>query len=322
MRTLAIVNPVAGQGRGVAVWRQLRTQLRDILQWDCVTTERAAHARELAEAARLAEYERVVVIGGDGTVCEAANGLAHGQTSLAIIPVGRGNDTARNLGVPGNHVAAARLAAVGTAHVLDLGVVRTSQETTTYFMNIAGVGFDAEVSRRVDRWRMPVRGTLPYLLGALRTLWSYDSPRLRICVDQQIVDERVFLVAIANGPTYGGGMRIAPHARPDDGVLDVCVVRALARVDLLRMIPSVYAGRHVGHPAVRLFRCREVSVEADQAVSCHVDGDSAADLPLYFGSAPGAIRCVTGSAAWASSSTQTITPERSTRSHRAPRDRR
>jgi diacylglycerol kinase (ATP) len=293
--TLAIVNPAAGKGMAMPVWRRARAEIPSLQGWDSVLTECVGHARELASSASTRGYERVVAIGGDGTVYEVANGLACTETTLGIIPVGTGNDTALNLGVPFDPLAAADLAARGTARPIDLGQVRTARGIS-YFVNVAGFGFDAEVSWRVSR--MPLRkllgGTTPYVAGVLETLLQYRAPRMRIVVDGHLIERRVFLVAVANNPSYGGGMRIAPNAQCDDGLFDLCVVNDLSRLAVLRLVPRLYSGGHVGHPAVELFRCCEVSADADRRVRCQADGESVGDVPARFEIVPGALRCVTG----------------------------
>jgi diacylglycerol kinase (ATP) len=290
--TLAIVNPVAGNGAAARIWKRLPSY-----GWECHTTESVGHARELASAAVSDGYDRVVAIGGDGTVCEVANGLAHTETALAIIPVGTGNDTALNLGIPADPVAAAALADSGPARPIDLGEVRTRQRRM-YFVNVAGFGFDAEVAWRVNRLPKLIGGTLPYVAGVLQTLWQYRSPDMRICLDgdERVVDRRVFLAAVGNCASYGGGMRIAPEARPDDGIFDLCVVSHLGRLEVLRIFPKLYSGGHVGHPAVEMLRCRAITADADRRVLCHADGELVGALPAQFVMLPGALRCVTGPA--------------------------
>jgi len=288
--TLAIVNPIAGKGSGARVWERVRPP-----NWASAFTAGPGHARELAANAARDGYDRVVVVGGDGTVCEAANGLAHTSTALAIIPVGTGNDTAGNLGIPSDPRAAARMAETGASRAIDLGEVRTS-ERQLYFLSVAGFGFDAEVAWRVNRVPKLVGGTLPYVIGVLLTLWRYRAAQMRLCLDEdaRVIERRVFLTAVANCASYGGGMRIAPAARPDDGMLDVCVVSQLSRLEVVRMLPKMYSGGHVQHRAVELQRCRVLTADADRRVLCHADGELVGSLPARFAIAPGAIQCVTG----------------------------
>jgi diacylglycerol kinase (ATP) len=295
VRALAIVNPVAGRGRAARVLSRLREQLPFVHEWHCVSTQHRGHARELAAAAARDGIDRVVAIGGDGVVSEVATALGTTPTALAIIPVGTGNDSARNLGVPADPFAAARLADSGLARSIDLGEVRTAAGTTC-FVSVAGFGFDAEVAWRVNRLPKLVGGTLPYVVGVLQTLWRYRSPvmRVRLGDDNPVVDRRVFLVAVANCTSYGGAMRIVPHARPDDGQLDLCVVGNLPRLEVLRLVPKLYSGGHARHRAVTFFATTELAAEADGRVRCQADGELVGELPASFRVLPGALRCVTG----------------------------
>jgi YegS/Rv2252/BmrU family lipid kinase len=291
VRVLAIVNPAAGKGSGARIWERVRSEVDGLHTCECVMTERAGHARELAHSASARGYERVIAFGGDGTICEVANGLAHSDTALGMVPVGTGNDTPKNLGVPVDPCAAARMAATLTPRTIDLGRIETA-ETSAYFVNIAGFGFDAEVAWRVNRWPKLIAGSLPYLAGVLQTLVQYQSPSMRISVDGQVLERRVFMVAVANMPSYGGGMLITPEARPDDGLLDVCVVSHLSRREVVRVVPKMYSGGHVGHHAVVMLRGREVIASAERRVRCHADGELVGDLPARVTIEPGALRCV------------------------------
>jgi diacylglycerol kinase (ATP) len=295
VRSLVVVNPVAGNGSAPRVWARVGHALSTggVADWECVMSEGKGHARELARAAAKSGCERVVAVGGDGTVCEVANGIARTDTALAIIPTGTGNDSGRNLGIPSDPLAAARLALSGPIRTIDLGEIETPQGST-YFVNVAGFGFDAEVTTRVNAFPKLGGGTLPYVLGVLQTLGQFRSPSMRITLGDRIVERRVFLVAVANGACYGGGMRIAPDALPDDGLFDVCVVSDLSRLEVLRLIPKLYSGRHRSHPAVELLRCREVHAQSTVRVRCQADGELVGDLPASFKIHPGGLRCVTG----------------------------
>jgi diacylglycerol kinase (ATP) len=293
VRALVIVNPVAGNGRAARVWKRLRLEVDGLQQSECVTSARIGHARELAQSAAQAGYERVVAVGGDGTVGEVVSGVAHTQTAVAVIPAGTGNDCCRNLGIPDDVVTAAKLALNGPVRGVDLGEIETVQGTT-YFVNVAGFGFDAEVAWRVNAMPKVVGGTVPYVLGVVQTLWRYKSPRMRITLDERELDQPVFLVAVGNGASYAGGMRIVPDAAVDDGLFDVCVVGEISRLEVLRLVPKMYSGGHRGHPAVQFFRCRELRAESASLVRCQADGELAGDLPASFKIHPGGLQCVTG----------------------------
>jgi YegS/Rv2252/BmrU family lipid kinase len=303
---LAIINPEAGRRTGLRTWLRLRAEAADVTRdWARVMTRYRGHATVLARAAATTRrYERVVVFGGDGTVSEVAAGLADSETPLGIIPVGTGNDAARNLAIPRNPIAAARLAATGSPRAIDLGRVETfaMSRSVSYFVNVAGLGFDAEAAWRVNRLSRLVGGTLPYVVGTLHTLWQYAAPRVRVSLDDQVIVLPLFMIAVGNCAAYAGGMRIVPTARPDDGAFDVCLVHALPRLEVLRMIPRLYSGGHVSHPSVKLIRCRTLAAEVlnsndrgPRRVFCHADGQQVGCLPARFAIRPAALRCVTGS---------------------------
>jgi YegS/Rv2252/BmrU family lipid kinase len=293
VRTLVIINPAAGKRAAPRIWQRIRGAVEQAVTWECAVSERPDHARVLASNAAQRGFERVIALGGDGTVCEVANGLAGSRAALGIIPAGTGNDVSDNLAIPRDPVAAARLAAAVEPRPIDLCEIETPQRTA-YFVNVAGFGFDAEAAWRVNRLPKLMGGTLPYVAGVLQTLWRYQSPRMRITIDGQQVARRVFLVAVGNCPSYAGGMRIVPRAMPNDGLLDVCLVKDLRRIEVLRIVPKLYSGGHVDHPAVEMFRCRSVTADADARVLCQADGELVGELPVRFGILPGALRCVMG----------------------------
>jgi diacylglycerol kinase (ATP) len=290
--TLAIINPVAGRGAAARTWARVLDRVDAAGRWEYAFSQGPGHARELAAAAA-GRYNRVIAVGGDGTASEVANGLAHSATALALIPAGRGNDLARNLKIPHEALAATHLALHGAERAIDLGEI-TTPTTSRYFINIAGFGFDAEVAWRVNRLPELGGGTLPYLAGVLQTLFQYRAPGMRLRLDRHAIDRRVFLVAVGNCASYGGGMHIVPDARPDDGLLDVCVVKDLSRLEVLRLLPRLYKGKHVGHPAVEVVRCESVSADASVRVLLQADGELVGALPARFGLRRGALRCVTG----------------------------
>jgi diacylglycerol kinase (ATP) len=211
------------------------------------------------------------------------------------VPAGTGNDCARNLGVPDDPVAAAHLALTGKPRSVDAGEAQTSS-AVRHFLNVAGFGFDADVAERVNTLPKFLSGTAPYVLGVLQTLWQFRAPRIRLTVDEQEIEQTVFLVAVANCPTYGGGMQIAPDATWDDGLFDVCVVGEVSRLEVLRLVPKMYSGGHRGHSAVQFFRCRTLRARpmSTVAVGCQADGELIGSLPATFTIHRGALQCVTG----------------------------
>jgi diacylglycerol kinase (ATP) len=258
-RAFIILNPAAGRGRGFGLELPLAETARR-LGWETVVrfTRRAGDEIDLAAEAREAGWPVVVAAGGDGTVHGTVNGLlADGPTSvtLAHVPIGSGNDYARALNLKAGPVARNLARALqGRRHLHDVG--RVEHE---YFVNGMGVGFDAEVVRHTLRMSH-LSGFPMYLAAVYRTFGSFDPPDLEIEAAEHQERGRVMMLNVSIGPTQGGGFKIAPGARPDDGLFHVCVIRRVGFRRFLRYVPSVVAGRHTGLPEVTVFPTTRVRV--------------------------------------------------------------
>ena len=289
---LFILNPVAGHGRSRRVFERLQAMLAGHRQLQPVVWQTAgpAHARELAARAAQEGYQRVVAVGGDGTVHEVINGLMDAGPQLAggvrvgVVPAGSGNDFARNLGLPSDPGEAARLLARGEAHPIDVGRVNDR-----HFANLAGVGFDAEVAAWANRVPKFIPGTFTYLAGVLALLARYRNAEVSLELDGRPLQGRAFLVAVGNGPRYAGGMAICPGAVMNDGRLRVVLCGDLQRGEILRLLPTIYQGRHVGHPKVQTFDVRRLSLHARRPLAVHADGELVGYTPARFEVVPGAI---------------------------------
>lgn len=237
-----------------------------------------------AQAVRMS-IPRVVAVGGDGTLDAVASELAGSDTSLGAIAGGTGNDLCKTTGIPLAPEKALEVALGPHIRRIDLGLAAGKH----CFLNVAGVGLDAEVAAVVRHYPKGLGGTLPYLLGALATITRYRAIPVEIDVDGQRYTGPITLAAIANGPQYGGGMRIAPPARRDDGLLDVCIADELSRAQLLGLLPRVYTGGHLRHPGVHMLRGRRVVIRPQAPIFAHVDGDVIDAGQLTFEVKPGAL---------------------------------
>jgi len=291
----AIINPIAGGGKGVRLWPVICDLLqREGLEFSMVTSEAPLHAAELAREAVMRGSQLVVAIGGDGTVHEVANGLllarqeGRGEAALGIIPVGTANDFASALSIPLSAPEATRFLASGHRRAIDAGIVNSR-----YFIMVAGVGFDAEVVREVNRWRWRASGTIPYLLGVLKTLVGFSPTEVTFTVDGQVHHQQVFLVAVGNSYRYGGGMKICPGAALDDGLLDVVVAGDIGRLETLALLPRAYRGTHISTRKVQVFRAREAAVTgAARSLAVHADGELVGEVPVTFRILPKALQVV------------------------------
>ena len=279
---LVIVNPAAGNGRAARAlpWFRERLESRDDARIE--VTRASRHAERLAADAEAAGHDRVIAVGGDGTVQEVVNGLLDGRSSasLGVVPLGRGNDLARSLGLPGELGAAWRVAIGRGSRRIDAARATNGAGDSRWFVSAGGIGFDAQVAAAMVRRQGWQAGRAGYLLTALHELRHFANRRVQLTLDGIAQETDVLLVAIANGPYYGGGMRIAPDARLDDGVLDVCVVGDISRLTALAQLPNLYRGTHVRHPAVRMATAARIGAEGDRAALVHLDGEPFGALPL------------------------------------------
>ena len=286
--TCVIVNPIAGGHRALAAWRRLEPAAhREWPDLGVVITERPGHATLLARQAADAGCQRVVVVGGDGTIQEVVTALLHTETVIGVVPAGTGNDFSRTHLIPRDHEQALAIAMGPFVRRVDVGTVNGRP-----YVNVAGVGFDAEVCAWVKpRTRLLGGGPPLYVAGVFRQLLGYRAQSLNFALDGETFREKCFLIAVGNGRYYGGGMKMCPAAQPDDGWLDVVIGGDLGKLETIRLLSKVYRGDHVTQPKVRTVRARVVSVAGGPDLAVQADGEPVGRLPAEFGLCPGAL-CV------------------------------
>ncbi len=279
------MNPSAGGGRARLAAPGVERTLRELgLRVHRHDTRDLDHARSLARDAASAG-QTVVVLSGDGMIGVVADELREIPGAvLGLLPGGRGNDLARVLGIPEDPVAACATIAHGIPRPIDLGLVSDARPgaPNQAFTGIASVGFDSEANRIANEapaWL----GGLVYAYGALRALLSWRPARFEI--EFEPPGERrgftVYSIGAANSKAYGGGMRAAPDAMLDDGLLEVVVLESISKFRFLtRIFPKVFSGTHVHEPSVSVFRAHEISISADRPFTMYADGDPIGELPV------------------------------------------
>lgn len=293
-----LVNPAAGRGRGVAVAGAVAGRLRaDGIGVEVLLGADADEAVGLARAAAGA-VDAVIALGGDGTVHLATQAVAGTATRLGVIPVGTGNDVAAALGLPrGDPLAATDLVvrelagpgrAIDAVRIEPTGGRVPAGSLPRWYLGVLGAGFDSRVAERANRIGWP-RGRLRYDVAMLIELGVFRPVPFQLDVDGLRWETPAMLVAVGNTCRYGGGMRVCPRARVDDGLLDVTVVTPISTAGFLRVFPRVYRGDHLDHPAVRTARGRVVTLRAP-GVTAYADGERLAPLPLTVRCVPGAMR--------------------------------
>ncbi len=294
-----IVNPVAGAYSTRRKWPRISKWLRHIgLSFDYEFTEGVGHAIELAKAAASGGYRYVVAVGGDGTVNEVANGVLSSKSSdiaLGVIGTGTGSDFIRSMGIPRNYDSACSSLTGSRRLRIDVGVVeyrRKGQNQQRFFVNAAGAGFDAAVVAATERLPKHLGGTIPYLAGLLRSLFTYRNKPVDLRLEDKVKAIRILTVVVANGVYLGGGMYVAPQAKVNDGLLDVVTIGDIGKFELLKALPSVYNGTHVTHPKVRMEKARHITIESSEKILVHADGELLGEGPASFWVMPAALSIV------------------------------
>ncbi len=295
--TLVVVNPVSAGGSTHRRWPLVRDLLSQHLDFEIAFSQYPGHAVEIGRDARAAGVSRLICAGGDGTLNEVVNGAfavasAHPMPEIGIIPTGTGADFARSLGIPHRLEGACLRLAHPRRQVSDLGVVSFRGERgpeTRYFVNAAGLGYDAEVVSCRNGFNRYVRGTLPYLASLAATLLTYDNKEITITIGEAITTRRVNAMVLAIGRFFGGGMCIAPNAELADGYFDAVTVGDVGRFELLRSFPGVYRGTHLRNPKVSAERTADVRVESRKRVLVQADGELLGEVPAHFQIIPRAL---------------------------------
>jgi diacylglycerol kinase (ATP) len=299
---LFIVNPIAGNGRAHGVVPRIQAWLQERgIEARLLETRERGHAERLAAAATDLGHDRVIAVGGDGTVQEVINGLLSagvgtdgGPPALGIVPAGRGNDMARSINLPIDAMACLPIALGPSMRPFDIGSASSPDGSQRYFGAAGGVGFDAAVAYTMTvHRRFWMRGEAGYFLGTLNELRRWHNPELEVTLigdgEDRVVSQRFLFVAFANGPYYGGGMQICPDARTDDGWLDVCLVGDLSRVAALRELPGIYQAKHLRNPKVEIVHARLVRIEGSANTRAHLDGEPFGQVPIEVTLLQGAV---------------------------------
>jgi diacylglycerol kinase (ATP) len=274
-----ILNPRAGRGYGARIEPALRESLQaEGIEFDLVRTAGPGHAVELAEQAVGDGFDIIVAAGGDGTAHEVVNGLmatSDGREvgTLGIIPVGSGSDFANNVGVPPDLQGACRRLACGQRRTVDVCRIAVDGQPACYFDNTVNIGFGGVVTREALKVKW-LRGIALYLPVVLKTVFLYyKALPTTIEYDGQVLEMQTVMIAIANGPREGGGFYVAPQAQPDDGLLDLCIVREMGRLGMLAVIPDFMKGTHVGHKKITMLQTRKVTISSPDDLIAHADGE-------------------------------------------------
>lgn len=287
-----IVNPTAGKGKGRKSAQELAELLhRKGIDAALLVAGSADEALSMARKAVADGVDAIVAAGGDGTINLGVQAVAGTDTPLAVIPAGTGNDNARMLGLPLDDLdACVDVIADYTVRSLDIGHVQCADGSQRWFLGVLSSGFDSNVNERANRMRWP-KGEARYMIGIVAELGTFKPVPYRVTIDGEELSGTGMLVAVGNGTSYGGGMRVCEGARPDDGEFTLTWLHEVGKIEFLRVFPSVYKGTHVDHHSVSQHNGAHITLEApDQVV--YADGERIGPLPAEIELHPGALKVI------------------------------
>lgn len=287
-----ILNPTSGKGKGEALGNQFVSELKSLgfQVVDLSGKDWSEAENNGRKAIASGAIDALAVAGGDGMMHLGVNICGGTGIPLALMPCGTGNDAALALEIPIDDPKAAAdlaVASLGQPRAVDLGLGVT-ETRRFYFFNSASAGFDAIVNRRANRMKFP-KGSSRYTVAMLLELVGFQALKYRAKVGGQEREIEGMLCAVANGPSYGGGMLVAPEASVDDGMLDLFIVHKISKPELIKVFPKVFTGEHVTHPAVEIVRATDVTL-ISAGVPVYADGEPAGMLPMTVSIAPKSLK--------------------------------
>jgi YegS/Rv2252/BmrU family lipid kinase len=300
---LVIVNPNAGNGKGKKDWDKISSLLRKYsISFNAIFTESKNHAIKLSAESIASGYRKIISVGGDGTLNEIVNGIfmqEHCPTAditLALIPVGTGNDWGRMFNIPLLYESAVKIISEGKQMLHDIGKIsyyNGNENGIRYFINIAGLGFEAVVVKRTNTQKDKGRSNKAiYFYNLLMSLISYKNTEAELIIEDQIFKSKIFSINVGNGRYCGGGMRQTPEALPDDGQLDITVINEMGRIEIIRNLTILYDGTILSHPKVDGYRTTRLQVKSKSLLFAEADGESLGHTPVEFTIIPRGINIV------------------------------
>jgi diacylglycerol kinase (ATP) len=303
---LVIVNPNAGRKKGEKDWFTINDHLNNSeIVYESVFTTHKEHAIALTTRFIKKGYRNFIVVGGDGTLNEVVNGIFFqknvptSEFLIAMIPVGTGNDWCRMFGIPFKYAEAIDLIRQGNTLVQDIGKVTYYNSSTLkrrYFINVAGMGYDAEVAAKTNKDKEKGKsGPFSYLKNLFTSLlfYKYTDTEISLAHSADSFKNKTFSISVGICKFNGGGMKQLPKAIPDDGLLDMTLIKKLGKFTVLKEVKNLYDGSFINHPKVQTFQSQSFKIESNPPINLEVDGESLGHSPFIFELIPKSLRVVT-----------------------------
>lgn len=306
MEWFVIVNPNAGKRKGEKDWLEIASHLTAAgIAYTNVFTEHRGHGVVLSRKYIENGYRNIIVVGGDGTLNEVVNGIftqtrvPSNEITLAMIPVGTGNDWCRMFNIPNDYKQAVKLITQHKIFVQDTGTIKyistEGDEKTRYFINMAGMGFDALVAKKTNRQKdLGKSNPLSYVVNILSSLFLYTSTKVTILLDNEKIASDIFSMSVGICQYNGGGMKQAPQALPDDGLFDLTLIKPIGKFKIIRNIIKLFDGSFTRLPEVSTYRSSKIIIHSDPPMYLEADGESLGHTPFVYNILPQTLNVVSG----------------------------
>jgi YegS/Rv2252/BmrU family lipid kinase len=288
MSILFIVNPTAGKGRAKTLVPFIEDECRKgQIEYEIKYTSAPLDGTSIGAWGAAEGYERIVAVGGDGTVNDVLNGIARTSAALGVIPGGSGNDFIRSINKHKEMKKIINDNIYGKIVKSDIGICNGK-----YFINVASSGFDAQVVMETQNAKKIFSGSLAYIAAVIKTIFMYKGRKAKIKIDNLVFEENTLLVAVANGKYYGGGMLPAPKAEMDDGYFDICHIKHVGKAKMLILFPKFIKGKHESIKEVSMYKGKEIRIEANEELPVNMDGETFYSRQIEFGIIPMGINII------------------------------
>jgi YegS/Rv2252/BmrU family lipid kinase len=302
---LVVVNPNAGHGKGKKDWQVISDLLTNYgLKFDFEFTLARRHAILITQVGIKNGYRKIIAVGGDGTMNEVVNGVftqdicPSTEITLAMIAVGTGNDWGKLFCIPVHYEDSIKVIKNYKVRLQDVGMVyyyHGTERDKRYFINIAGLGFDAVVVNRTNNQKdKGYKGKAIYFLNLLRSLLFYRHTLTSVDIDGRKIQNDVFTISIGIGRFSGGGMMQTPKAIPDDGLFDITIIKKIRKGEVIRSLKMLYDGSILDHPKIEGYMGKDILIDSDPLIHLEADGESLGHSPIEFSLIPKSINIVYG----------------------------
>lgn len=277
---------MAGKGKAKYMAETIDIYMKNReINYDIRFTNKSKEAEFMASLAIIEGFDRIVSVGGDGTVYEILNGMVGKNAVLGVIPAGTGNDFSRSIGIERDVYKALDTIIFGDIKNIDCGLANGR-----YFINVAGLGIDTEILREVQNVKPYLSGKWAYLAGVFKTLFKFKYKQVKLILDKKVYNKEILLMAFANGRYYGGGMKISPDSDLEDGYIDICIIHKISKWRILGLFPTIFYGKHINVREVTLHKAKHIVLKSHDPLEINLDGDLVGTTPLSLEVVPKAIK--------------------------------